>query len=120
MMTWGNISATPTALGDGDETPGSSSRYTLPGVTKREAIGHKLAEKSHSRERNKQVHALDRAKKSIFGRTPDRLGSVLGGSSRLTPAGRTLLAKSSSFSSRKTGSTPLVRTKRKGAAETPT
>ena len=128
LMTWGTLGTTPVALtpkhGDGNE---AGSRYKLPGMLKRELVAERLLDKVKSRDRMKKNKVMDKAKKSIFGDTPDRLGSVLGNGSttvRLTPAGTNLAKKTIAglrTGSRRGGSTPLVRLtgKRKEAA-TPT
>lgn len=128
LMTWGTLGTTPVALTPriGLESD-CGSRYKLPGVLKRELVAEKLLDKVKSRDRMKKNKVMDKAKKSIFGDTPDRLGSVLGGSTsaRLTPQASILARKTIAglrTGSRRSGSTPLVRltgSKRKQAA-TPT
>merc|ERR1711981_1052359 len=70
LMTWGTLGNTPVALTPTIERKAETGAYAVPGITKREAIAEKLTEKIKNRERNKQVQALGRAKKSIFGQTP--------------------------------------------------
>merc|ERR1712110_850105 len=94
LMTWGTLGNTPVAL-----TPQAGKikepclSYTVPQITKREAVAEKLTEKIKSRERSKKTRAVNHAKKSIFGQTPDRIGSMLSHSQRstLSPAAQSLI-----------------------------
>merc|ERR1712060_92547 len=132
MMTWGTLGTTPMALtpkkggyGDhGDDT----SRYQMPGNLKRDVVADRLLEKVKTRDRMKKNKVMDKAKKSLIGDTPDRLGSVLGGTTtnRLTPAARNLASRTitglrtGTIRSRGKGSTPLVKLTGKRSVGTPT
>lgn len=131
LMTWGTLGTTPIALTPklGEEGD-SGSRYKFPGVLKRELVAEKLLEKVKSRDREKKSKVMEKAKKSIFGDTPDRLGSVLGGSTTvrsLTPTARALASKTGGIggfgksSSRRGAATPMVRlTNKRKPIATPT
>merc|ERR1712066_1065534 len=127
LMTWGTLGNTPVALTPSLDKRSELNSYAVPGITKREAIAEKLVEKIKSRERNKHNTAIGRAKKSIFGQTPDRLGSVLASNRKaLTPAGRRLANQTLSgvrtMGSARSGKSPLVRLtpKKRHVNETPT
>jgi hypothetical protein len=130
LMTWGTLGTTPVALtpkADTHQPPKMS--YTVPQITKRQAIAEKLTEKIKSRERSKKTRAVTHAKKSIFGYTPDRIGSMLTNSRRstLSPAAQQLINSgviggkgSTRLGSFGTKTTPLVRVNKRGINDTPT
>lgn len=127
LMTWGTLGTTPVALTPkASEYKAPTMSYTVPQITKRQAIAEKLTEKIKSRERSKKTRAVTHAKKSIFGHTPDRIGSMLTHSQRstLSPAAQSLI-NSGVIGGRGstrlgTKSTPLVRVKKRGINDTPT
>ena len=127
LMTWGTLGTTPVALTPKSGTAKEPSlSYTVPQITKREAVAEKLTEKIKSRERSKKARAVTHAKKSIFGQTPDRIGSILSHSQRstLSPAAQSLINSGviGGRGSTRIGSksTPLVRVKKRGINDTPT
>jgi len=127
MMTWGQLGGTPVALTPESRPPALT--YSVPSITKREAVAEKLAEKIKSRERQKKTNNVGRLKKTIFGQTPDRLGSMLTNSQRagFSPAARRLV-NSGAISGIRTNlsarsgrqGTPLVRAKKRSVNDTPT
>lgn len=68
LMTWGTIEGTPFRLDASDlvpnATPGAPN-FQIPSQPKREALGHKLAEKVGQQHRAKKKLALQAASKSL-------------------------------------------------------
>lgn len=130
LMTWGELEGTPFRL-DGSDTPlrpSAGPSFHIAETSRRETIGHALAEKAGERMRNQKAKALEAARRNITSphirSTLDRLASMSPAAKRLasskigvrdslltpSPRSTTFTQKSHTPSPLVRKKTPLVRT----------
>lgn len=89
LMTWGELEGTPFRL-DGSDTPirpSAGPTFRIAEASRRETIGHQLAEKAGERMRNQKAKALEAARRNISSphirSTMDRLAAMSPAAKRL-------------------------------------
>ena len=93
-MTWGTVDSTPMRL-DGDVTATPGPVFKIPKVSKRDEIGHRLAENAVKSQRDKKKAALAQASSSLrrsIGNSPSTTSERL---QSLSPAARKLINRAS-------------------------
>lgn len=108
LMTWGQIEGTPFRLDGGDTPlrPATGPSFRIAEASKREALGHELADRASEKHRAKKSKAIETAKKNMC--ASPQVRNSLKRLASMSPAARRLTASSgwSTPSPRATLSTP--------------